>query len=64
MGERLLYLLIMENTMNRIEDARREQLLRELASDLADQVASGDLTDVQANEWYNAKADQWAGGRS
>jgi hypothetical protein len=42
------------------QEARREQMLRELASDLADLVASGDLTDLQANEWYNDKADQWA----
>lgn len=40
-------------------DARREQLLAELASDLADLVASGDLTAEQANEWYSSKADQW-----
>jgi len=41
------------------KEARREQNLRELASDLANLVESGDLTDQQANEWYNAKADQW-----
>jgi polyhydroxyalkanoate synthesis regulator phasin len=40
-------------------EARREQLLRELASDLAELVRSGDLTAEQANEWVNAKADQW-----
>jgi phage gpG-like protein len=39
--------------------ARREQMLRELASDLAELVRTGDLTAEQANEWYNAKADQW-----
>lgn len=43
------------------QDARREQMLRELASDLADLVESGDMTDQEANEWYNSKADQWAG---
>lgn len=46
------------------EDARRERMLRELASDLADLVRTGDLTDIEANEWYNMKADQWAGGLS
>lgn len=46
--------------MTRFE-ARREQMLRELASDLADLVATGDMTSEQANEWYNAKADQWQG---
>lgn len=55
----------MQNTTNEITmtdrfDARREQMLRELASDLADLVRTGDMTDEQANEWYNAKADQWA----
>lgn len=40
-------------------DARREQMLRELASDMADLVASGDLTQDQANEWIAMKADQW-----
>ncbi len=38
-------------------DARREQMIRELASDLADLVASGDMRDMQANEWMAAKAD-------
>ena len=42
------------------QDARREQLLRELASDLADLVESGDLTDTQANEWLAHKADYWS----
>jgi hypothetical protein len=46
-------------TTNRT-DARREQMLKELASDLADLVASGDMTDQQANEWLAAKADQWS----
>jgi polyhydroxyalkanoate synthesis regulator phasin len=41
-------------------DARREQMLRELASDLADMVETGDMTADQANEWHAAKADQWA----
>lgn len=40
-------------------DARREQMLKELQSDMADLVCSGDLTAEQANEWVNAKADQW-----
>lgn len=41
------------------QDARREQMLRELASDMADLVCSGDLTEAQANEWLASKADQW-----
>ena len=40
-------------------DAYREQMLRELASDLADLVESGDMTQEQANQWYSDKADQW-----
>lgn len=47
-------------TMQDRMDARRVQMLRELASDLADLVSSGDMTDIQANEWMNDKADQWA----
>jgi hypothetical protein len=45
-------------------EAKREQMLRELMSNLADMVESGDLTDTQANEWYNMKADQWNQGLS
>jgi hypothetical protein len=45
-------------------EARRERMLRELTSDLASLVESGDITDMQANEWYNMKADQWNGGLS
>lgn len=41
---------------------QRERMLRELMSDLANLVESGDMTDQQANEWYSAKADQWANG--
>jgi hypothetical protein len=41
-------------------DARREQMLKELASDMADLVASGDMTAEQANEWLASKADQWS----
>jgi polyhydroxyalkanoate synthesis regulator phasin len=40
-------------------DARREQMLKELSSDMADLVASGDMTAEQANEWVATKADQW-----
>lgn len=39
--------------------AQRERMLRELASDLAELVRTGDMTDMQANEWYSSKADQW-----
>lgn len=48
-----------ELSMQERFDARREQMLRELSSDLADFVRTGDMTPEQANEWYNDKADQW-----
>jgi len=48
------------NTMTNRIASRYEQLLRELQSDMCDLVASGDMTDVEANEWVNAAADRWA----
>ena len=42
------------------EDAYARKV-RELASDLADLVTSGDLTDTEANEWLVAKQEQWKG---
>jgi hypothetical protein len=45
-------------TMN---DQRRERMLRELQSDMADLVRSGDITPEKANQWVNDKADQWKG---
>lgn len=47
-------------TMTQRLDARRAQMLRELQSDMCDLVESGDMTAEQANEWVNAKADQWS----
>jgi len=44
------------------EDANRERMLNELRMELAHMVEAGDLTDMQANEWYSDKADQWAQG--
>ena len=41
---------------------RKERMLRELLSDLADLVESGDLTEQEANEWLVSKQDQWFGG--
>jgi len=41
---------------------RKERMLRELSSDLADLVESGDLTEQEANEWLVRKQDQWFGG--
>ena len=41
-------------------DARREQMLRELMSDLCDLIETGDITSEDAAEWYNRKADAWA----
>lgn len=45
------------------EEGRLAQMMRELQSDLADLVESGDMTVDEANEWASAKADQWANGR-
>jgi len=49
----------MDTTFETLADQRRERNLRELASDLADLVRAGEITDAQANEWLAAKADQW-----
>lgn len=46
--------------MNAIET--RERMLRELMSDLVNMVEAGEITEQDANEWYNMKADQWAQG--
>lgn len=50
--------------MSNTEETRIARMLRELQSDMADLVRSGDLTPTEANEWVNAKADQWAQGLS
>lgn len=46
------------------EDARREAMLKELASDLAELVRLGEITDTEANVWLAHKADAWAQGLS
>lgn len=46
------------------EVARRDQMIRDLQSDMADLVEAGEMTDIEANEWVNRKADQWANGLS
>ena len=43
--------------MERLDAERTDRMLRELASDLADLVASGDLTEAEANEWMTRKQD-------
>jgi len=43
-----------------IKQATIDRMLRELASNLADLVESGDITEKQANEWLVEKQDQWA----
>jgi len=48
-------------TFEQANQARYDRLVHELASDLADLVRTGDLTDTQANEWMVAKQDQWMG---
>ena len=51
-------------TIEKFEDANIARMMRELQSDLADLVESGDMTAEEANEWANMKADQWAQGLS
>lgn len=48
----------------RAEETKIQRMLKELASDMAELVRSGDLTEDEANEWVNRKADQWAQGLS
>jgi polyhydroxyalkanoate synthesis regulator phasin len=48
--------------LQKIEDARIARMVREIQSDMADLVASGDMTAEEANEWVNRKADQWMVG--
>lgn len=35
---------------------------QELRWQLEDLVRNGDMTDIEANEWYNMKVEQWEGG--
>ena len=51
-----------ETILNKINDATIARMIRELQSDLADLVESGDMTAEEANEWVNYKADQWMTG--
>lgn len=48
--------------MERANEERIGRMLRELASNLADLVESGDLSEAEANEWLARKQDQWLGG--
>jgi hypothetical protein len=50
--------------MNQTSTATADRMMRELQSDLAELLRTGDLTDLEANEWANRKADQWALGLS
>lgn len=43
-------------------DDRIARMIRELQSDMADLVESGDMTAEEANEWVNRKADGWMVG--
>ena len=51
-------------TLQKIEDGQIARMMRELQSDLAALVESGDLTPEQANEGANHTAEQWKNGRS
>ena len=52
------------NFVQKEEESRIERMIRELHSDLADLVSSGEMTAQEANEWVNHKTDQWAKGLS
>jgi hypothetical protein len=59
---RALHLPVNTTQYTTTEETTIARMLRELASNLADAVEAGDMTDAEANEWFNMKADQWAGG--
>jgi hypothetical protein len=46
------------------EEMKVARMMKELQSDMADLVEAGEMTELEANEWANRKADQWAGGLS
>lgn len=47
-----------------MEETKIARMLKELQSDMADLVESGQMTAQEANDWVNYKADQWAQGLS
>lgn len=47
-----------------MEETKIARMLKELQSDMADLVESGQMTAQEANDWVNHKADQWAQGLS
>lgn len=49
------------NELARMEEQNIARLVRELASNLADAVESGDMTAEEANAWMVMKQDQWVG---
>lgn len=56
------YPIMYNGDMETTAPATIARYMKELQSDLADLVRSGDITAEQANEWANDKADQWAKG--
>jgi hypothetical protein len=50
------------NVLHITEETRIARMMRELQSELATLVANGDMTEIEANEWANMKAEQWKGG--
>jgi len=46
-------------TIDTIADARLVQRLKELASDLADRVSAGEMTELEANEMMVTCQDRW-----
>lgn len=50
--------------VQKAEEETIARMMRELQSELCRAVDAGEMTDEQANEWANMKADQWARGLS
>lgn len=50
--------------MQKTEEQTIARMMKELQSELCEQVQRGEITAEQANEWANMKADQWARGLS
>jgi hypothetical protein len=48
-----------QNIYDRVVAAGYDRRVRELASDLADRVEAGEITDTEANEFLATAQDRW-----
>jgi hypothetical protein len=46
--------------LNKMVDGTYDRRIRELAADLANMVASGEMTEIDANSFLAAKQDAWS----